>query len=103
MDVTDGPPPLLAPVPAGPGHVAYRPPVPDFRLDRYELAGGPVSLAAGGPRIALVLSGRVELDAGSGLALDRGGSAWLPAGRPVTVRGDGVLCVAATNLGPDLD
>ena len=105
MDVTDGPPPLLTPVPAGPGHVAYRPPVPDFRLDRYELAGGPVSLAAGRPRIALVVSGQVSLVPGSGapLVLGRGGSAWLPAGRPVTVRGDGVLCVAATNLGPDLD
>jgi mannose-6-phosphate isomerase len=98
MDVADGPPPLVEPVILAPGHVAYVPPVADFRLDRYEL-GGPVELAAAGPRIALVLSGRVELDAGSGLALDRGGSAWLPAGRPVTARGDGVLCVAGTNLG----
>jgi mannose-6-phosphate isomerase len=99
MDVTDGPPPLLPPAPAAPGHWAYRPPVPDFRLDRYEL-GGPVSLAAGGPRIALVLSGRVSLVAGSApaLALGRGGSAWLPAEQPVTVRGEGVLCVAGTNL-----
>ena len=63
VDVSDGPPPVVSPVPVGQGHVAYLPPVPDFRLDRYELAGGPVSLGAAGPRIALVLSGRVELDA----------------------------------------
>ena len=99
VDVADGPPPVVSPVAVGPGHAAYLPPVPDFRLDRYELAGGPVPLGAAGPRIVLVLSGRVELDAGSGLALDRGGSAWLPAGRPVTARGDGVLCMAGTNLG----
>ena len=96
VDVADGPPPLLAPERAGPDHLAYVPPVPDFRLDRYEL-GGPVELRAGGPRIALVLSGRVSLDAG--LVLEQGGSAWLPAGRPVTARGAGVLCLAGTNLG----
>ncbi|MFL6128838.1 MAG: mannose-6-phosphate isomerase, class I [Mycobacteriales bacterium] len=96
MDVADGPPPLLAPLPVGPGHVAYRPPVPEFRLDRYELGGRDLSLPPDGPRILLVLSGRVSLDAE--LVLDRGGSAWLPAGRAVTVRGDGVLCLAGTNL-----
>ena len=94
VDVAAGPPPLVAPVPVGPGHLAYLAPVPDFRLDRYEL-GGPVRLPADGPRIALVLSGRVTV---ADLELDRGGSAWLPAGRSVTVRGDGVLCVAGTNL-----
>jgi mannose-6-phosphate isomerase len=98
VDVAAGPPPLVAPVPVGPGHLAYVPPVPDFRLDRYEL-GDPVQLAASGPRIALVLSGRVTV---AGLELDRGGSAWLPAGHPVTVRGAGVLCVAGTNLGTAL-
>ena len=96
MDVADGPPPMLPAEPAGPGHVAYRPPVPDFRLDRYAL-DGPVELAAGGPRILLVLSGRARLD--GELVLDRGGSAWLPAGRAVSVRGDGVVWVAGTNLG----
>jgi mannose-6-phosphate isomerase len=95
LDVADGAPPLFAPVRAGPGHLAYLPPVPDFRLDRYEL-GPPVELPAGGPRIVLVLAGRAAL---ADLVLERGGSAWLPAGRPATVRGEGVLCVAGTNLG----
>jgi mannose-6-phosphate isomerase len=96
VDVTAGPPPLLAPVEVAPGHRAYVPPVPDFRLETYELAGDPVTLAAAGPRIVLVLSGRATV---AGLELDRGGSAWLPAGEPVTVRGSGTLCVATTNLG----
>jgi mannose-6-phosphate isomerase len=94
VDVAAGPPPLLEPAAAGPGHRAYVPPVPDFRLDTYELSG-PVSLPADGPRIALVLSGRVEV---AGLDLDRGGSAWLPAGEPAAARGTGTLCVATTNL-----
>jgi len=96
MDVGAGPPPLVTPVPVAPGHLAYVPPVPDFRLDRYQL-GEPVRLAADGPRIALVLSGRVAVDAGP--VLEQGASAWLPAGHPVTIRGQGVLCVAGTNLG----
>ena len=103
VDVADGPPPLVSPVPRGPGHLAYVPPVPDFRLDRYELTGPALTLPAEGPRILLVLSGRVSLDAGPGLALERGGSAWLPAGRAVTVHGDGVLYVAGTNLGTGSD
>jgi hypothetical protein len=103
LDATDGPPPLVSPVPVGPGHVAYVPPVPDFRLDRHELTGPALTLPAEGPRILLVLAGRVSLDAGPGLALERGGSAWLPAGRAVTVRGNGVLCVAGTNLGAGID
>ena len=95
IDVADGPPPLVSPVTEGPGQTAYVPAVPDFRLDRVELAGGPVPLPAGGPQIVLALSGSAEL---SGLELPRGASAWVPAGHPVVATGTGVLVRATTNL-----
>lgn len=99
VDVTDGPPPLLPPGRPEPGHTAYLPPVPDFRLDRFELAAEPVSLAAAGPRILLVVSGGAVLRSGdSVLTLAGGQSAWVPAGRAVTATGPGVLVATTTNL-----
>ena len=95
IDVADGPPPLVSPLADGPGRSAYLPPVPDFRLDRVELAAGPVPLPAAGPQIVLVVSGAAEL---SGLELPRGASAWVPAGRPAVATGAGVLVRATTNL-----
>ena len=98
VDVTDGPPPVLVPTPAGPGRLDYTPPVPDFRLESYGL-GGAVPLDATGPRIALTVEGEAVLRAGgSTLTLPRGASAWLPAGLAATVEGSGRLLVATTNL-----
>jgi mannose-6-phosphate isomerase len=98
LDVTAGPPPVLPALDVGPGHQAFRPPVPDFRLDSYEL-GAPVPLDLPGPRILLTVSGEAVVRAGSStLTLPRGASAWLPAGLPATVAGTGVLVAATTNL-----
>jgi mannose-6-phosphate isomerase len=99
VDVTDGPAPLMVPREQGPGHTAYRPPVPDFRLDTFVLTSSPAELGLTGPRIALTVSGSAVLRTGSQtVPLPRGASAWLPAGVPATVAGSGELVVATTNL-----
>jgi mannose-6-phosphate isomerase len=99
VDVGDGPPPLMTPKQAGPGHLAYRPPVPDFRLDTFVLAPEPVDLGVTGPRILLTVDGTARLTAGPrSLTLPRGTSAWVPAGVPATVSGTGRLVAASTNL-----
>ena len=98
VDVTGGPPPVLAAVETAPGRRVWTPPVPEFRLESIAL-GEPVSLDPAGPRIVLVLEGAAELRAGGvTLALPRGGSAWVPAGVPATVGGTGQLITATTNL-----
>ncbi|HST63802.1 MAG TPA: mannose-6-phosphate isomerase, class I [Mycobacteriales bacterium] len=99
VDVTDGPPPLMTPKDAGPGHLAYRPPVPDFRLDTFVLSATPVDVGVSGPRIVLTVDGTATLTAGpQSLTLPRGSSAWVPAGMPATVAGTGRLVAATTNL-----
>jgi mannose-6-phosphate isomerase len=99
VDVADGPAPLLVPKEQGPGHTAYRPPVPDFRLDTFALADAPVEMGLTGPRIALTVAGTAVVQAGpQTLTLPRGASAWLPAGLLATVAGSGELVVATTNL-----
>ena len=98
MDVTDGPPPVLRPTTAGAGHLVHAPPVPDFRLESYEL-GAAVPFDGAGPRIVLTVDGEAVLRAGtSTLTLPRGASAWVPAGLSTTAAGHGQLVVATTNL-----
>jgi len=99
VDVADGPPPLMVPKEQGPGHTAYRPPVPDFRLDTYALTESPVEMGLIGPRIVLTVAGRAVVHTGAQtLTLPRGASAWLPAALPATVAGNGELVAATTNL-----
>ena len=99
VDVTDGPAPLMVPKEQGPGHLAYRPPVPDFRLDTFALTDAPVELGLTGPRIVLSTAGKAIVQSGpQTLTLPQGASAWLPAGLPATVAGSGELVVATTNL-----
>ena len=99
VDVADGPAPLMVPKEQGPGHTAYRPPVPDFRLDTFVLAAEPVDIGVSGPRILLTVEGTATLTAGAqSLTLPRGTSAWVPAGVPATVGGTGRLVAATTNL-----
>jgi mannose-6-phosphate isomerase len=99
MDVTDGPAPLMTPKPYGPGHAAYRPPVPDFRLDTFALSASPVDIGVTGPRIVLTVAGKAVVTTGrQTLTLPRGASAWLPAGLAATVAGTGQLVAATTNL-----
>jgi mannose-6-phosphate isomerase len=99
VDVADGPAPLMVPKEQGPGHMAYRPPVADFRLDTYALTESAVGMGLTGPRIVLTVAGTAVVQAGpQTLTLPRGASAWLPAGLPATVAGSGELLVATTNL-----
>ncbi|GAA2059417.1 mannose-6-phosphate isomerase, class I [Streptomyces albiaxialis] len=74
----------------------YETPVDEFRLSRYVLAPGAGShpLDAGAPQILLCTAGQAVLrdtDNGAELTLDRGGSAFVPAGERVHVSGDGTL------------
>ena len=99
VDVADGRAPLMVPKEQGPGHTAYRPPVPDFRLDTYALTESPAEMRLTGPRIVLTVAGRAVVRVGpQTLTLPRGASAWLPAGLAATVAGSGELVVATTNL-----
>jgi mannose-6-phosphate isomerase len=103
VDLEPAPAPVLAPVPRGPGALAFQPPVDDVGLDVVTLdgagsggSGGPGALPVeAGPRIVLVLDGVVELVAGrSSLVLRRGESVFVPAGEEPGVRGAGRLAVA---------
>jgi mannose-6-phosphate isomerase len=99
VDVADGPAPLMVAKEQGPGHTAYRPPVPDFRLDTYALTEAPAQMGLTGPRIVLTVAGTAVVQVGpQTLTLPRGASAWLPAGQAATVAGSGELVVATTNL-----
>ena len=99
LDPTAGPAPVLRPDTGVPGVEAYRPPVPDFLLDRMRLGPDPVPLAGPGPHLLLVLEGAAVLhDDGSVLPLASGESAWVPAGRRVLLTGDGLLVRAAAGL-----
>ncbi len=99
VDVADGPAPLMVPKEQGPGHTAYRPPMPDFRLDTYALTETPAEMGLAGPRIVLTVAGTAVVQVGpQTLTLPRGASAWLPAGLAATVAGSGELVVATTNL-----
>jgi mannose-6-phosphate isomerase len=93
LDPAAGPPPRLAPTRSGPVE-SYRPPVPDFRLDRVTLSATPVPLA--GPSLVLVLAGAALA---GGEPLERGASGWIPYGRTVAVTGDGVLVRATAGTG----
>src|SRR6185437_5347556 len=90
---------LMVPKEQGPGHTAYRPPMPDFRLDTYALTETPAEMGLTGPRIVLTVAGTAVVQVGpQTLTLPRGASAWLPAGLAATVAGSGELVVATTNL-----
>jgi len=99
LDFTDGKVPTLWPVP-GPGGMRYPVPVEDFDLTRADVReDDPATLTAPGPQVVLCTEGRAVLASADGeLELVRGGSAFLPAGAPVSARGDAVLFRATTNL-----
>ncbi|HEX6754931.1 MAG TPA: mannose-6-phosphate isomerase, class I [Mycobacteriales bacterium] len=93
LDPRTGPPPRLVPTGSGPVE-SYRPPVPDFRLDRVTLSAIPVPIA--GPSLVLVLDGAALAD---GVPLAGGGSGWIPYGRTVPVTGEGLLVRATAGTG----
>lgn len=71
------------------GQDLYMPPFKEFQLQRIELAPGaePVPMVQAGPAVVVVVSGSVVLDSPkSELAVERGGSAFIPASEePVIV------------------
>ena len=99
LDFTDGKVPVLQPVP-GPGGLRYPVPVEDFDLTRADVrADAPAVLTTPGPQVVLCTEGRVALRSADGeLELEKGRSAFVPAGVPVDARGDGTLFRATTNL-----
>jgi len=98
LDFSDGRVPIIHPV-LGPGGLRYPVPVEDFDLTRCQLDAQSGSLATAGPQVLLCTEGSVVLTAAEGeLTLEKGGSAFVPAGAPVTAHGPGVLYRATTNL-----
>jgi mannose-6-phosphate isomerase len=74
-------------------------PVEDFDLTRCQLDEGAGTLSTAGPQVLLCLEGRVTLASSDGeLVLEKGQSAFVPAGVPVSARGPAVLFRATTNL-----
>jgi mannose-6-phosphate isomerase len=99
LDFSDGRIPVLHPV-LGPGGLRYPVPVEDFDLTRVQLDGGSGQLTTPGPQVVLCAEGRAVLATGDDeLVLERGGSAFVPAGEPVSARGPAVLYRATTNIG----
>ncbi len=98
-EFTDGRIPVLQPVP-GPGGLRYPVPVDDFDLTRAEVRDDePATLTTPGPQVVLCTEGRAVLASADGeLVLEKGRSAFVPAGAPVSARGAAVLFRATTNL-----
>jgi mannose-6-phosphate isomerase len=98
LDFTDGRIPVIHPV-LGPGGLRYRVPVEDFDLTRVQLDDGTGTLTTSGPQVLLCTEGRAVLAVADGeLVLERGQSAFVPAGEPVTARGPALLYRSTTNL-----
>ncbi len=99
LDFTDGRVPVIHPV-LGPGGLRYPVPVEDFDLTRVQLDDRAGVLTTGGPQVLLCVDGRAVLASGEDeLVLERGQSAFVPAGEPVSARGPAVLYRSTTNLG----
>ncbi|KUG53261.1 hypothetical protein AVL62_00115 [Serinicoccus chungangensis] len=105
LDVTPGPPPLLAPVDLGPGVRAYRPSTQETGATvPWQLVEvtGPAEVAAGSAAVALVLEGEFTLrsgrhgDPGGGLTLARGEAGFVDRPGRITLEGSGALYLATT-------
>lgn len=98
LDFADGRVPVLHPV-LGPGGLRYPVPVEEFDLTRCQLDGQSGSLTTRGPQLFLCTEGRAVLASVDGeIVLEKGGSAFVPAGAPLTARGPAVLYRATTNV-----
>ena len=99
LDFTDARVPVIPPV-LGPGGLRYPVPIEDFDLTRCQLGPDSGSLTTPGPQLLLCTEGAAVLTCADGeLTLEQGGSAFVPAGEPITARGPAVLYRATTNLG----
>jgi mannose-6-phosphate isomerase len=98
LDFTDRKVPVLHPV-LGPGGLRYPVPVEDFDLTRCQLDTGAGTLTTGGPQVLFCTEGRAVLASSDGeLVLEKGASAFVPAGVPLSATGPAVLYRATTNL-----
>ena len=99
LDFSDGKVPVLQPVP-GSGGLRYPVPVDDFDLTRADVREDePATLTTPGPQVILCTEGRAVLASADGeMVLEKGRSAFVPAGAPVSARGAAVLFRATTNL-----
>jgi mannose-6-phosphate isomerase len=98
LDFTDGKVPVLHPV-LGPGGLRYPVPVEDFDLTRCQLGADPGVLTTSGPQVLLCAEGTAVLGAADGeLVLEKGQSAFVPAGAPLSARGPALLYRATTGL-----
>jgi mannose-6-phosphate isomerase len=98
LDFTDGRVPVLHPV-LGPGGLRYPVPVEEFDLTRCQLDAQSGSLTTRGPQVLLCTEGTAVLTSADGeLVLEKGGSAFVPAGTPLGARGPAVLYRATTAL-----
>ncbi|PRY51848.1 mannose-6-phosphate isomerase type 1 [Geodermatophilus tzadiensis] len=98
LDFSDGRVPVIHPV-LGPGGLRYPVPVEDFDLTRAQLDEQAGSFTTRGPQVVLCAEGRATLTGADGeVVLERGQSAFVAAGAPVTARGPAVLYRATTNL-----
>ena len=97
LDVRPGPPPIVRPLADGASR-RYLTPADEFELSLVHLADRPAPVPGGRPRVVLCLEGEADLaTAGDRLHLDRGGSAWVPAGDgPLALTGTGRVAVATT-------
>src|SRR5688572_14772327 len=99
LDFTDGRVPVIHPV-LGPGGLRYPVPVEDFDLTRCQLDEQSGTLTTRGPQVLLCTDGTAVLSSTDGeVTLERGASAFVPAGASVRARGPAVLYRATTNLG----
>ncbi|MCF2532704.1 mannose-6-phosphate isomerase, class I [Yinghuangia soli] len=90
LEFRAGPVDVLEPVDGEDGELVYAAPVPDFRLSRFVLDGGPArTLHAAGPQILLCTDGSARVADGRGgeLALARGQSVYVPADDPPVLLG----------------
>ncbi|MCW2579267.1 MAG: manA, partial [Blastococcus sp.] len=84
LDFADGRVPVLHPV-LGPGGLRYPVPVDDFDLTRIQLDRQTGSLTTRGPQLLLCTEGTAVLTSPDGeVTVPQGGSAFVPAGTPVT-------------------
>jgi mannose-6-phosphate isomerase len=98
LDFTDGRVPVIHPV-LGPGGLRYPVPVEDFDLTRCQLDAQSGTLTTRGPQVLLCTEGTAVLGSADGdVVLDQGGSAFVPAGTPVSARGPAVLYRVTTAL-----
>lgn len=98
LDFTDGKVPVLRPV-LGPGGLRYPVPVEDFDLTRVQVDVDPGVLTTSGPQVVLCAEGTGVLAGAAGeIELQRGQSAFVPAGVPVTARGPAVLYRSTTAI-----